>query len=80
MYTGFGVSVIYADPNLWMKAQYRPEDKLEYYYCILCYLDYILCIHHDPDDILIKLNGYLPLKPGSVGSSNMYLGTKLKCM
>ena len=27
-----------------------------------------------------KLNGYLPLKPGSVGSPDIYLGTKLKQM
>ena len=55
-----------ADPNLWMKAEYRPEDKLEYYSYILCYVDDILCIHHDPDDVLNKLNGYMPLQPSSV--------------
>ena len=27
-----------------------------------------------------KLNGYVPLKPRSVGSPNMYLGTKINCM
>ena len=63
-----------------MKAQYRPEDKLEYYSYILHYVDDILCIHHDPDDILSKLNGYVPLKPRSVGSPDMYLDTKLKLM
>ena len=26
-----GYHSCYADPNLWVKAQYRPEDKLEYY-------------------------------------------------
>ena len=69
-----------ADPDLLIKAQYRPEDKLEYYSCMLCYVDYILCIHHDPDDVLNKLNGYVPSKPESVRSPDMYLGTKLKCM
>ena len=63
-----------------MKAQYRPDDKLAYYSYILCYVDDILCIHHDPDDVLNKLNGYVMLKPGSFGSPDMYLGTKLKCM
>ena len=29
---------------------------------------------------LIKLDGYVPLKPSSVGDPNVYLGTKLKCM
>ena len=60
-----------ADPDLWMKAKYRSEDKLEYYSYILCYLDDILCIHHDPDDVLIKLIEYALLKPSSVESPDM---------
>ena len=69
-----------ADTNLWMKAQYKPEDKLQYYSYILCYVDGILCIHNDPDDVLNKLNMNVPLKPGSVVSPSMYLGAKHKCM
>ena len=65
-------------PDLLMKAQFRPKDKLHYYSYILCYVDDILCICHDTDDVLSKLNGYVPLKPGSVKSPNMHLGTKLK--
>ena len=63
-----------------MKAEYRPEDKLQYYLYILCYVDDIVCIHHNPDDVLNRLNGYMPLKPGLVQSPDMYLGTKLKNM
>ena len=63
-----------------MKTEYRPEDKLEYSSYILSYVDDILCIHHNSDNVLNKLNGFMPLKPGSVRSPNMYLGTKLKCM
>ena len=48
-----------ADPNMWMKAQYRPEDKLENNSYISCYVDDILFTHHDPDDVLNKLNGYV---------------------
>ena len=69
-----------ADTNLWMKAQHRPKDQLEYYSYILCYVDDILCIHLDPDDVLTKLNGYVLLKCRSVGSPKMYLGIKLKHM
>ena len=43
-------------------------------------MDDISCIHHYPDDVLNKLKGYVPSKSGSVGSTNMYLGTKLKHM
>ena len=59
-----------------MKAEAKIEDKFEYYSYILCYADDIICIHYDPDDVLNKLNCYVPLKPGSVGSSNMLLGKK----
>ena len=69
-----------ADPDPWIKAQDRPEDKLQYYSYILCYVDDILCIHHNPDDVLNKLNGYVPLKPRSVRSPDMYSGTKQKTM
>ena len=62
------------------EAWYRPEDKLQHYSYILYYVDDILCIYHDPDDVFNKLKGYVLLKPGSVGSPNMYLGTMLKHM
>ena len=61
-----------AGPDPWIKAEYNAEDKLEYYTYILCYVDEILCIHHDLDNALNNLNGYVPW--------SMYLGTKLKCM
>ena len=31
-----------ADPNLWIKAHYRFEDKLQYYSFMVSYLNYIL--------------------------------------
>ena len=68
------------DSDLWMKAEYRPEENLQCYFYILCYVDDILCIPHDPDDVLNKLNGCMLLKPGWVGSPDMYLSIKLKCM
>jgi hypothetical protein len=54
------------DPDLWLKAVTRPEDNLCYYAYILCYVDDILCIHHDPMSVMKEINGYLPLKPSSV--------------
>jgi hypothetical protein len=49
-------------------------------YCayILCYVDDILCIHHNPMSVMNKINGYLPLKPSSVGDPDIYLCAKLK--
>ncbi len=67
-----------ADPDLWLKAVTRPEDNVRYYAYILCYVDDILCIHHDPMSIMKEINGYLPLKPSYVGNPDIYLGAKLK--
>jgi hypothetical protein len=67
-----------ADPDLWLKAVTRPEDNVHYYAYNLCYVDDILCIHHDPISVMNEINGYLPLKPSSVGDPNIYLGAKLK--
>ena len=43
-------------------------------------MDDILWINHNRDDVLNKLNGYMSYNLSSVGSPDMYLGTKLKCM
>ena len=69
-----------ADADQLAKPETSPNDKFEYYSFIFCYVDYILCIHNDPDDVFNKLNLYVQLKPGSFGSPNIYLGTKLKMM
>jgi hypothetical protein len=67
-----------ADPDLWLKAMTRPDDNVRYYAYILCYVDDILCIHHDPMSVMNEINRYLPLKPSSVGDPDIYLGAKLK--
>ncbi|KAL7545200.1 hypothetical protein ACHAWF_014099 [Thalassiosira exigua] len=66
-----------ADPDLWMKKKTRPEDKFEYYSYVLCYVDGILCCDHDASEVMRELGGYFALKPGSVGSPNIYLGAKM---
>jgi hypothetical protein len=53
---------------------------VHYYSYILCYVDNILCIHHDPMSVMGEINKYLPLKPSSVGNPDIYLGAKLKEM
>ena len=63
-----------------MKHEVRSSNKLQYYSYISCHVDDILCIYHDQDNVLNKVNGYLPSKPGSVGIPKMSLDTKLKCI
>jgi hypothetical protein len=67
-----------ADPDLWFKAVTRPDDSVLYYAYILCYVDDILCIHHDALSVLTEIDKYMPLKPTSVGDPDIYLGAKLK--
>jgi hypothetical protein len=67
-----------ADPDLWYKAETRSADSFRYYAYILCYVDDILCVHHDPMSVLNLINGYMPLKPSLVGDPDIYLGAKLK--
>jgi hypothetical protein len=45
-----------ADPDMWLKAVTRPEDNVRYYAYILCYVDNILCIHHDPMSVMGEIN------------------------
>ncbi len=49
-----------ANPDLWLKAETRPDDNFRYYAYILCYVDDILCIHHEPMSVMNEINGYLP--------------------
>jgi hypothetical protein len=67
-----------ADPDLWLKAVTGLEDNVHYYAYILCFVDDIQFIHHDPMSVMKEINGYLPLKPSSVGNPDIYLGPKLK--
>jgi hypothetical protein len=45
---------------------------------ILCYVDDLLVIRHNPKKVLDQINEYLPLKEDSVGPPEFYLGAKLK--
>ena len=69
-----------ADTGLWMKPMVIPSDGAEYYAYILLYVDDILCIHHNDDSVLMKVNKYFKLKPDSVGETDMYLGVKARPM
>jgi hypothetical protein len=59
-------------------AETRPADNFRYYAYIICYVDDILCVHHNPMSVLNLINGYLPLKPSLVCDPDIYLGAKLK--
>jgi hypothetical protein len=66
-----------ADPYLWLKEQTDRKGR-KYYSYILCYVDNLLVVHHDPKYVMDKINSFLPLKPDLAGLPEMYLGAKLK--
>ena len=67
-----------ADPDLWMKPMVRPSDGAYYYAHILLYVNGSLCIHHNAESILMKVDKYFKLKSDSVGEPDMYLGAKVQ--
>ena len=67
-----------ADADLWRKPETRPDDGFRYYSYILMYVDDALCVHHDAKTQLEQLDKYLPMKPGSIGDPDIYLGGKLR--
>jgi hypothetical protein len=50
----------------------------KYYSDILCCIDNLLAVHHNPKHVMGKINSFLPLKPDSVSLPEMYLRAKLK--
>eukprot|EP00804_Cyclotella_cryptica_P020242 CCRYP_010924-RA/>CCRYP_010924-RA protein AED:0.27 eAED:0.27 QI:0/0/0/1/1/1/2/0/495 len=66
-----------ADPDLWLKEQ-TDRKGIRYYSYILCYVDDLLVVHHNPKHVMDKINSFLPLKLDSVGLPEMYLGAKLR--
>ncbi len=66
-----------ADPHLWLKEQTDRKGN-HYYAYILCYVDDLLVVHHNPKRVMDRTDSFLPLKPGSIGPPEMYLGAKLK--
>ena len=67
-----------ADTDLWMKRMVRPDDGLEYWAYVLLYVDDCLCIHHDGEAALRELDKYFPMKKGSIGDPDVYLGSKIR--
>ena len=66
------------DPDLWFRAKTRPSDNLRYYEYVLLYVDDCLCVSHDATAALQELDRYFPMKKGSIGDPDIYLGAKLR--
>jgi hypothetical protein len=67
-----------ADPEVWLKGETRPGDGFKYYSYVLCYVDDVLCIHHNAMEQICAIDKRFPLKKTSVGDPDIYLGAKLR--
>jgi hypothetical protein len=75
--SNLGYKSCLADPNFWLRPAVRDSDGVCYYEYVLIYVDDILCMSHDPKELMQKLDKYFPMKEGSIGPPSIYLGAKL---
>ena len=76
---GYGIWPTVADPDLYRRANAKP-DGFQYHEYILVYVDDVLIISHDPDVHLKQIQARYELNPSSVGSPTcyLYLGADIK--
>jgi hypothetical protein len=75
--TDLGYKSCLADPDIWYRLAVRGTDNHSYYEYVLIYVDDILCMSHDPRESMRKLDKFFPMKEGSIGPPDIYLGVKL---
>mmetsp|Transcript_36344 Transcript_36344/g.51403 ORF Transcript_36344/g.51403 Transcript_36344/m.51403 type:complete len:246 (+) Transcript_36344:1538-2275(+) len=62
-----------ADPDIWMKVAVKPDGE-EYYEYILCYVDDILCLSVDANDVMESLAKKFKFKNDKIEPPGSYLG------
>ena len=68
-----------ADPDVWLRPAVKAHG-FEYYEMVLCYVDDILSISHDPHSTLIALTTTFKLKDDKIEAPDVYLGAELAKM
>ena len=66
-----------ADPDVWMRPNVKPNGD-KYWEYVLCYVDDVLVISHDPKNVMQHLESKYTLKEGSVKEPDTYLGAEVK--
>jgi hypothetical protein len=66
-----------ADPDVWLKAAVKP-DGFEYYEMVLCYVDDVMVISHQPGKTIDGLQKVFKLKGDKAEAPDMYLGVGLE--
>ena len=68
-----------ADPDVWMKPGLK-DGGFTYWQYILCYVDDVLCINHDPKRTLKQIQAKFKLKDDKMEEPELYLGAELSKM
>ena len=66
-----------ANNDVWMKPNVKP-DGTKYWEYVLCYVDDILAVSHEPQKVMDHLSTRYILKKGSVKEPDLYLGANIK--
>lgn len=68
-----------ADADVWLRPAVKP-DGFEYYELVLCYVDDVLAISHDPEATMKGIQNKFKLKDDKVEEPKDYLGAELEKM
>ena len=71
-----GYQETWADPDVYRKACTK-QDGTKYYSYLVIYVDDVLCMHHNPKEVMDIIGDTFRLK-GNVESPTRYLGTDIK--
>jgi hypothetical protein len=74
--TKIGYESTRADPDVWIRAAFKPDGS-EYYEMVLVYVDDILHLPHDVRPMMKALADLYELKPESCGPPTRYLGANI---
>jgi hypothetical protein len=72
-----GYRPTYADPDVWLKAATKPGG-FEYYEMVLCYVDDLMVLSHQPQKTIDGIQAVFKLKGDAAAPPDMYLGVELK--
>jgi hypothetical protein len=76
IFTQIGFKSSKADPDVWMRKAKKP-DGFVYWEYILCYVDDILVVSHDPKNAMNMISHHVTFKPGSIQPPTSYLGATI---
>jgi hypothetical protein len=66
-----------ADPDVWLRAATKPCG-FEYYEMVLCYVDDVMAISHEPGRTIDGIQAAFKLKGDKASAPDMYLGVTLE--